>query len=740
MLFYKAKAYFINERIAYNSLVRNRRDDDCDDDDDYVEYGDNNKKNMDPLIIQKRINNNRRNRIDMHKSTLRTSLIHEKPGFYLCLYDYDENFLNGVHNPESLRFIHEFFVAADPTKCKNLKESVEKFILNNNYLVLGELENITFNEISLAEFQSGVDDDYTDKKNFEAWSGVSMPNNYSKEFKIEEDFFTPLLTLDDALKQSSRYVHNDNLKMELERIYSSLNSRSYIGNPVHYHIKAGNRNYAWSMIKTLVGALYANNRLTSNKAIFLDTYNGRRRAERFSDSSYEDIESIFKFAAGSTVVTCVNLPVQEGSEASSKLEVLDVLAETMLTNSRYTLSIIVETDSNKKSAQYLLDKVSREARVITIEENSMPYYRAQSTLRMLVRDSDLKEFANDNLYGELPNKDSFAISEVYEFFENWKKKILQKDAFSAYIDCECEYSSDEEVFNSIEEKANNAPRKVLEEMIGLNDVKTIVDNIIDGFIINNSRIAHNLPTMINSRHMFFTGNPGTAKTTVARLLCKILHKDGVIKNGELVECGRSDLVGKYVGNTAPMVRRAFEKAKGGILFIDEAYSLVDHTFGQEAIDTIVQEMDNRRKDTIVIFAGYKEDMEKLLEANSGLRSRIGFHINFPDYSVPELIDIFKLMLKNNEFEADFNMDYVLEKIFKKASAKDDFGNGRFARKLMENVVLNQSRRLVKNHKKNGSFDRTSLVKITKDDFAVDINYLLGIKPEDTTTTTAIGFR
>ena len=148
-------------------------------------------------------------------------------------------------------------------------------------------------------------------------------------------------------------------------------------------------------------------------------------------------------------------------------------------------------------------------------------------------------------------------------------------------------------------------------------------------------------------HMVFTGSPGTAKTTVARLFAEILKDEKVLPVGQFVETGRADLVGAFVGHTAIQVTSKFHEAKGGVLFIDEAYSLCDDnrkSFGDEAIDTIVKEMENNREDTIVIFAGYTEPMQEFLDRNPGMRSRIAFHVDFDDYTVEELCDIAKLKL------------------------------------------------------------------------------------------------
>ena len=196
--------------------------------------------------------------------------------------------------------------------------------------------------------------------------------------------------------------------------------------------------------------------------------------------------------------------------------------------------------------------------------------------------------------------------------------------------------------------------------------------------------------------MAFTGNPGSAKTTVARLLAAILKEEGVAATGAFVECGRSDLVAKYVGWTAKAVRQKFEEASGGVLFIDEAYALVDgsNSFGAEAINTIVQEMENRRDDVLVVFAGYPDRMREFLESNEGFNSRVAFHLDFPDYTADEMVEILQVMAKERGLRLN---DAILKKcwgIFANASAKEDFGNGRYVRNVLEAAVIRQAERLM----------------------------------------------
>jgi AAA+ superfamily predicted ATPase len=222
--------------------------------------------------------------------------------------------------------------------------------------------------------------------------------------------------------------------------------------------------------------------------------------------------------------------------------------------------------------------------------------------------------------------------------------------------------------------------------------------------------------------MVFTGNPGSAKTTVARLLAEIMNKEGILRTGEFIECGRADLVGEYVGQTAPKVKNHFRLATGGILFIDEAYSLVEHwegSYGDEAISTIVQEMENRRNNVIVIFAGYPDKMKNFLSKNEGLRSRIAFHVDFPNYNADELLQILQLMAKNKGFELNTEIEDKCREIFSKVCNKEDFGNGRFVRNLFEQALMKQSQRIIiENDGKE--IGREELLKLKVEDFEVNV--------------------
>ena len=200
-----------------------------------------------------------------------------------------------------------------------------------------------------------------------------------------------------------------------------------------------------------------------------------------------------------------------------------------------------------------------------------------------------------------------------------------------------------------------------------------------------------------SLHMVFAGNPGTAKTTVARLFAEILKDEKVLSSGKFVEVGRADLIGKVVGSTAPLVKKRFREAQGGVLFIDEAYSLCDGhegSFGDEAINTIVQEMENHRDNVIVIFAGYPNQMKKFLDRNPGLLSRIAFQVEFEDYTVDELCEITKLMLSRKEMTITDAAMNKLRTHFEGVMGSNDYGNGRFVRKMLEEAEMNLAERVL----------------------------------------------
>lgn len=239
----------------------------------------------------------------------------------------------------------------------------------------------------------------------------------------------------------------------------------------------------------------------------------------------------------------------------------------------------------------------------------------------------------------------------------------------------------------------------LDSYIGLEAVKREVRTLINLVTVHQMREKNGLPAPEMSLHMVFSGNPGTGKTTVARLMARIYHSLGILSKGQLVETDRSGLVAGYVGQTAIKTRKVLEKALGGVLFIDEAYALYrggEDSFGLEAIDTLVKGIEDHRDDLVVILAGYTKEMQLFLSANSGLASRFPNQIEFPDYTGAELYKILCSIARSKGYTLDAACELPLVTYFDRKQAEDAAtnGNGRMARNTLEKAILNQSKRLV----------------------------------------------
>ena len=247
--------------------------------------------------------------------------------------------------------------------------------------------------------------------------------------------------------------------------------------------------------------------------------------------------------------------------------------------------------------------------------------------------------------------------------------------------------------------ALDAIRAEINELVGLAPVKEYVFGLADNLQVQQRRAAAGLKTASLSMHMIFTGNPGTGKTTIARLVARYLKAIGALKGGQLVEVTRADLVGRYTGHTAPLTNSVIESALGGVLFIDEAYSLYrgeQDSFGLEAIDTLVKGMEDHRDELVVILAGYTREMETFLTANSGLASRFPNRIEFPDYTAVELLQITQVLAKNKGYTLAEACTEPLLGYYTRWQESDarTAGNGRLARNTLEKAIFHQSRRLV----------------------------------------------
>src|SRR5690554_1131992 len=280
------------------------------------------------------------------------------------------------------------------------------------------------------------------------------------------------------------------------------------------------------------------------------------------------------------------------------------------------------------------------------------------------------------------------------------------------------FKKNEKAVNLDEELDIVSIYKDLDSLVGLSNLKELVDEIKAFVKINKKRKELNLSTDPLVFHMIFSGNPGTGKTTVARILGRLFKILKILEIGHVVEVERADLVGEFVGQTAQKVKNKIEEAMGGILFIDEAYSLArggEKDFGKEAIDTLVKAMEDHKNDLIIILAGYKREMEFFLMSNPGLRSRFPIHLTFSDYSMDELLEIAEIMSRQRQYEITLEGKRELLKILLHGIIKNEkerFGNAREVRNIIEKSIRKQALRISKKNK----ISKDDLVYLKAEDF------------------------
>ncbi len=272
-----------------------------------------------------------------------------------------------------------------------------------------------------------------------------------------------------------------------------------------------------------------------------------------------------------------------------------------------------------------------------------------------------------------------------------------------------------------EEKEEIPPKEEIEDLlaeldsyVGMDAIKTEVRSLINMVQVYKLRREHDLPTADMSLHMVFSGNPGTGKTTVARIMSRIYHSLDILSKGQLVEVDRSGLVAGYVGQTALKTQKVIEKAMGGVLFIDEAYALngkSENDFGQEAIDTILKAMEDHRDDLVVIVAGYTELMDRFIHSNPGLESRFNRFLMFEDYTPEQMVAIFKMQCKKGCYVLAQGTEELVRDFIAEESADDSFGNARGVRNLFEHILVAQNNRLAKME----NVTRDDLMQILPDD-------------------------
>lgn len=490
-------------------------------------------------------------------------------------------------------------------------------------------------------------------------------------------------TKEALIAEAEKHLMNDTLIPEIKRIYAGKAQMKASGHPVHYMVETDDRDTRRDVYKTILDALYANGRLESKRYIFLDIVPG----ESLSHMSYD---ALYKTCAGGAVVVRYVIGDNFSSEdvVSEEIETIATLCEAAKRYRNEVLTIFCLPRECIKAKMHFFENLGTVS-LVELKEDLVQSNRATEYLKMLAKKEHIR--ADKKLFLRLETDKMYLATELKGFFEEWYNNKLKSSVYPQYKEIS---AVEHEV---IKAKPKGSAYDELNEMIGLDEAKSVIKKALNYYKMQKIYQTRGFKEDHPAMHMIFTGNPGTAKTTVARLFARIMRENGLLSKGHLVEVGRGDLVGKYVGWTAPTVQAKFKAAKGGVLFIDEAYSLVDDrdgSYGDEAINTIVQEMENHREDVVVIFAGYPDKMEGFLQKNPGLRSRIAFHVPFADYSTEELCEISRHIGRAKGMSIDDGAIDKLKILFDTARLQGDFGNGRYVRNVFEQAKMNQASRLM----------------------------------------------
>ena len=567
--------------------------------------------------------------------------------------------------------------------------------LDGNYSIM----NIT--ETTLSRFDSLVDDAFNnDLANRQYPDGLLNSDTYSGVIRrgdARENLIKKGVAKKAALKKAvDSWPQIKGLKEELERIFKGKNPL-FRGNPVHYVIEAEDSSDRSEIRNLLASCLFEQNRIMMKRITEI-------KLETLSNTSNERLSGFLDIQDGGIVVVALYKSFNSGETLNAMHQSMDEIVSLIKKKKRNVLFVFEFGKAAEAGWKYIRSLLS-EMTLIEIKEKNLSNAESISFIDKLAAADNVSD---SSVLHKLINESSYSVGDLRDIYSSWYDKHLCSAVYPAYSDISSEGQA------CVKQTKGSAYQK-LSRMIGLDEVRTVITSAIDYARVQSLYEKTGVATTDMTRHMVFCGNPGTAKTTCARLYAQIMKDNGLLSKGQLIEVGRKDIVSKYLGGTAPLIKEYFEKADGGVLFIDEAYSLVDDKkglYGDEAINTIVQEMENHRDSVVVILAGYPEEMETFLSRNPGLRSRISFHVNFRDYTSSELLSILKLFISDSGMALDGSAEPKLIRIFEAAAVQEDFGNGRFARNLFEQARLNQASRIL--HIANPSDD--AIRTLISDDF------------------------
>lgn len=487
-------------------------------------------------------------------------------------------------------------------------------------------------------------------------------------------------TKDELLESASKYLSKEFLKPELENIFSMDAKSGQYGHPVHYFVETDDKDLRKDFYRMILQSLCLSGRLKCRRYSFIDI-------NPWSEFSKHAYECLYKSSAGGAIVVRVRTAVQEEDDhASPERENIITLCQMMKKYRNQVLTIFCLPRECTKIKDIFKEELGNVC-LINIKEDLAKNDDAKNFLKMLAKENHIR--TDKVLLNKVEENKGYLSNELHDIFDEWYDNKLRTSIFPQYKSLE-----------SVKKDYQKAVPKgsaydELNEMIGLKDAKSVINQALNYYKAQKLFKDKGMGEDRVAMSMCFTGSPGTAKTSVARLFASIMKDNGLLSKGHLVELTANELKGKYVGWTGPQVKKAFDAAKGGVLFLDEAYVLnTNDAFSTEAIAGIVAEMENHRDEVVCIFGGYQDEMEEFLQKNPGLRSRIAFHVPFADYTTDELCEISKLIAKKKGRKLTDEAVEKLRELYDIAKENLDFGNGRYCRNVIEQAKLAQSTRLV----------------------------------------------
>lgn len=616
---------------------------------------------------------------------------------YICIVSIQKNLLS-------------LFMTLDNLYVKdNINEFITSLLSEYTELLDIRYDKFDFHEITFITFSNLVYFSWCNEFTKDYDETIRMLKLYDVNPRDFDESIITKKTESEIVSDAKNLMFSDTLLLEIKRIYQGTKKPACYGHPVHYVVQTDDKERQSKVTEILLSALYANNRVQSSR------YSTLLCSSEYS--RLKDYESIYESNRGGTIV--INYEAEKevsDNHVYPDTELIDRLSKIInkYKNDVLTILILPFLSSDKKDS--FIERLGSMT-FVPLQEEIIYGTKAKRFLKLMALNAGVKP--DSRLLNSSYNSErAYCTSELNHEFDRWYSNKLKSNIYPQYA----KFDESESITKKIIRRGEAYTR--LNALIGLDEAKKVINQALDFYKAQLLFKSKGINTDSIAIHMAFTGNPGTAKTTVARLFAQILKDNGYLPIGNLIEVGRADLVGKYVGWTAPIVKAKFEAAKGSVLLIDEAYSLIDGEsglYGDEAINTIVQEMENHRKDTIVIFAGYPDKMEQFLNKNPGLKSRIAFHIPFNDYTPEELFKILELMISDSKMILSKEVKDKILKIFEKVYQQENFGNGRYVRNMFEKAKQRQASRLI--HMNIESVTRDDVQTLLPEDFEEEMNTL-----------------